>query len=128
MIYRTMLKSKIHRATVTDANVDYPGSITIDPEIMKAADILEHEKVHVLGLSRGSRLQTYAIEGEAGSGQICVNGAAAKLVAKGEKVIILSYAQVPDEAAAAYKSKVVLVNEKNEVTALKEKGPAFNAC
>ncbi len=128
MIYRTMLKSKIHRATVTDANVDYPGSITIDLDILKAADILEHEKVHVLGLSSGSRLETYAIEGPAGSGQVCVNGAAARLVSKGEKVIILSYAQVAEKAAADYKSTVVLLNEKNEVTALKEKGPAFNAC
>src|SRR3990172_8032113 len=128
MILRTMLKSKIHRAVVTEANVDYPGSITIDREIMEAADILEHEKVHVLSLSTGNRLETYAIEGEAGSGRVCINGAAAKLVAKGEKIIILSYAQVANEAAATYISKVVLVNEKNEVRAVNENGPAFSSC
>lgn len=115
MIFRTMLKSKIHRATVTDANVDYPGSITIDAKIMAAADILEHEKVHVLSLASGNRLETYAISGDAGSGQICVNGAAARVVAKGERVIILTYAQVDEASAAGYKSKVVLIDEKNDM-------------
>jgi len=113
MIFRTMLKSKIHRATVTDANVDYPGSISIDAEIMAAADILEYEKVHVLSLTSGNRLETYAISGETGSGQICVNGAAARLVAKGERVIILTYAQVDETTAADYRPKVILIDEDN---------------
>ncbi|MDP1809116.1 MAG: aspartate 1-decarboxylase [Actinomycetota bacterium] len=127
-MFRTMLKSKIHRATVTDANVDYPGSITIDEKIMAAADILEHEKVHVLSLTSGNRLETYAIAGVAGSGQICVNGAAAKLVLKGEKIIILTYAQVDEVSAADFTSKVVLIDENNNIAAVDEKGSVFNSC
>lgn len=113
MIFRTMLKSKIHRATVTEANIDYTGSITIDEKIMAGADILENEKVHVLSLTSGARLETYAIAGD--PGQICVNGAAAKLILKGEKVIILAYAQVDEVSAAHFTSKVVLVDEENNI-------------
>ena len=89
---RTMLKGKIHRATVTDCNVHYEGSVTIDRRLMQAADILPYEQVHVLDVNNGSRLMTYAIEGE--TGEICLNGAAARLVHKGDTVIILSYCQV----------------------------------
>ena len=128
MIYRTMLKSKIQRATVTDANIDYEGSVTIDADILNAADIIEHEKVHILNLTNGNRLETYAIAGAAGSGEICINGAAAKLVKKGEKVIILTYAAVPENKTAAHPAKVVSVNAKNEIVAVKEKGAAFNLC
>ena len=119
---RTMLKSKIHRARVTDANINYEGSITIDRKLMAAADILPYEQVHVLNINNGARFSTYAIEGKAGSGEICLNGAAARLAVKGDLVIILTYTQVPEEAARDYKPTIVHVNEKNEiVTRLDEK-------
>lgn len=128
MTYRTMLKSKIHRATVTEANIDYEGSITIDSTIMDAADILEHEKVHVLSLSNGNRLETYAIRGHADRGGICINGAAAKLIAAGEKVIIISYALVGEEDAHAHQAKVVLVDDVNHINAVSVKRAAFDIC
>jgi aspartate 1-decarboxylase len=128
MIYRTMLKSKIHRATVTDANLDYEGSITIDRRILEAADILEHEKVQVLNLSNGNRLETYVIEGAEGSGQVCINGAAARLVAKGDKVIIVSYAGVENDQAASFPSKVVLVDEVNRICAVNRSEPLRGSC
>ncbi|MCX7912085.1 MAG: aspartate 1-decarboxylase [Dehalococcoidales bacterium] len=112
---RTMLKSKIHRARVTDANIDYEGSITIDRELMARADILPYEQVHVLNVNNGARFTTYAIEGEAGSGVICLNGAAARLAVKGDIVIILTYTQVPEEEARNYQPKIVHVDEKNAV-------------
>jgi aspartate 1-decarboxylase len=117
-----MLKSKIHRARVTDANIDYEGSIAIDSKLMAVADILPYEQVHVLNVNNGVRFTTYAIEGEAGSGAICLNGAAARLAAKGDIVIILTYTQVPEEATKNYRPKVVHVNDKNAiVTKLDEK-------
>ena len=128
MTYRTMLKSKIHRATVTEANIDYEGSITIDSGILDAADILEHEKVHVLSLSSGNRLETYAIRGHLDMGHICINGAAAKLIAAGEKVIILSYALVAEEEARDHQAKVVLVDDTNHITAISTKRSAFDTC
>ena len=128
MIFRTMLKSKIHRATVTEADVEYEGSITIDRAIMDAADLLEHEKVHVLDLTNGERLETYVISGDAGSGKIGINGAAARLINEGDMVIIISYVEVDEAKAAGYPSKVVLVDEENRVTAIKEKGEAFDLC
>jgi len=115
---RTMLKSKIHRATVTDANVDYVGSITIDIDLMMAADILPYEKVHVVDVDNGARLETYAIEGPAGSGAIEMNGAAARLVAKGDRVIIMSYAQVDEAEARKLHPTVVLVDERNCPTSI----------
>ncbi len=119
---RIMLKSKIHRATVTDANIDYEGSITIDRKLMEAADIIPYEQVHVLNINNGARFTTYAIEGEAGSGEICLNGAAARLAVRGDLVIILTYTQVPEEETRNYKPKIVHVNEKNViVTRLDEK-------
>lgn len=128
MIYRTMLKSKIHRATVTEADVDYAGSITIDAAVMEAADILDHEKVHVLDLVNGERLETYAISGERDSGEICINGAAARLINQGDLVIIISYVTVDDSKASGYPAKVVIVDEQNRITAIKEKGEAFELC
>jgi aspartate 1-decarboxylase len=128
MIYRTMLKSKIHRATVTEADIHYAGSITIDAQLMDAADILEHEKVQVLDLSNGNRLETYAIRGERDSGRICINGAAAKLVKKGDMIIIVSYVSVADDRASGFPAKVVLVDGENHVSAIKEKGEAFDLC
>lgn len=119
---RTMLKSKIHRATVTDANINYEGSITIDSRLMKAADILPYEQVHVLNVNNAARFTTYVIEGKEGSGEICLNGAAARLGVKGDLVIILTYDNIPEERLKNYKPRVVLVNEKNEIiTQLDEK-------
>jgi aspartate 1-decarboxylase len=117
-----MLKSKIHRARVTDANINYEGSITIDKKLLAAADIIPYEQVHVLNINNGARFTTYAIEGSEGSGEICLNGAAARLAVKGDLVIILTYTEVPEEKLKDYKPKVVHVNEKNNiVTRLDEK-------
>ena len=114
---RVMLKSKIHRATVTDANLNYEGSITIDRNLMKAADIFPYEQVHVVDVNNGSRLVTYAIEGE--SGEICLNGAAARLVHKGDTVIILSYTNVEDDKLQDFHPTLVYVDAKNQITAKK---------
>ena len=112
---RTMLKSKVHRATVTDTNVDYEGSITLDVAIMEAADILPFEQVHVLDINNGVRLQTYAIEGVRGSGVVDMNGAAARLVNKGDIVIILAYDQVGDAEARSMRPQLVYVDERNRI-------------
>jgi len=112
---RMMLKGKIHRARVTEVNLEYEGSITIDRLLMEAADILPYEMVHVLDLNNGARFETYAIEGEPGSGEICINGAAARLVSPGDRVIILSYEVVPEEAARANQPKLVYVDERNAI-------------
>ncbi len=111
---RTMLKSKIHRATVTEANLYYKGSITIDAALMAKADILEWEKVEVLNLNTGLRLETYAIKGKSGSGVICLNGPAARGACVGDKVIIVSYVLVDDAQARVLKPSVVMVNERNK--------------
>lgn len=116
---RTMMKSKIHRARVTDLNIDYEGSVTIDRNLMQAADILPYEQVHVLNVNNGERFSTYAIEGEPGSGQICLNGAAARLVCKGDIVIILTYSQVTENDAVDFHPAIVYVNKKNEITSVK---------
>ncbi len=112
---RTMLKSKIHRARVTDANIDYEGSITIDQELMEAADILPYEQVDVLNINNGSRFTTYAIAGEAGSGEICLNGAAARLGTKGDTVIIVSYCSVSDAEAYHHAPSIVHVDARNAI-------------
>ncbi|MFC1940854.1 aspartate 1-decarboxylase [Chloroflexota bacterium] len=114
---RIMLKSKIHRAHVTDVNIDYEGSITIDKELMKEADILPYEQVEVLNINNGARFDTYAIEGE--KGEICVNGAAARLALKGDIVIILSYSYVEDNEARNITPKLVYVDDKNAITGTK---------
>ena len=113
-----MLKGKIHRATVTQAEVDYIGSITIDQDLMDAAGILESEKVQVADVERGTRLETYVISGEPGSGVICLNGAAAHLVTPGDKVIIMCYAQMTPEEARESKPRVVFVDEDNKIARL----------
>lgn len=110
-----MLKGKIHRATVTQAEVDYIGSITIDQQLMDAAGILEYEKVQVADVNSGSRLETYVIAGEPGSGVICLNGAAAHLVTPGDKVIIMCYAQMTTEEAQTSKPHVVFVDDDNKI-------------
>lgn len=113
IVQLTMMKSKIHRATVTEASLHYQGSITIDRALMDAADLLEYEQVHVVDVDNGSRFETYVIEGEPGSGTICVNGAAARLVQPGDKVIIISYAAVDRAEAEAVTPVVVQVDESN---------------
>ena len=112
---RTMLKSKIHRARVTQVDLDYEGSITIDRSLMEASDILPFERVEVLDVNNGARFSTYAIEGEANSGNIGINGAAARLVAKGDIVIILSYCQVPEDDALNVAPRIVRVDSRNRV-------------
>lgn len=112
---RTMLKSKIHRARITDANVEYEGSITMDAELMEQADILPYEMVHVVDVTNGARLQTYAIAGERGSGVMCINGAAARLVHRGDIVIILSYTDVPEEKTRSHQPRLVYVDYENRL-------------
>ena len=114
---RIMLKSKIHRATLTDANLNYEGSVTIDEDLMEAADILPFEQVQIYDINNGSRLETYVIKGKRGSGVICVNGAAARLVSKGDLVIIASYFALNEEEAISHEPKLVYVNEDNEIVA-----------
>ena len=113
---RTMLRSKIHRATVTKANLEYEGSVTIDAALMAAADILPYEQVHVLDITNGARLETYAITGERDSGVICLNGAAARLVQPGDIVIILAYDQVETAEARQHTPTLVYVDGENRVT------------
>lgn len=112
---RTMLKSKIHRATVTEANLYYEGSITIDADLIQAADMLEYEKVEVLNLSSGQRIETYVIKGKSGSGVVCLNGPAARGACPGDQVIILSYVMVEDKSAKKIKPKVVKINAGNQI-------------
>jgi len=108
-VQRTMLKSKIHRATVTDCDLHYVGSITIDRDLLEAADILEYEQVHVLDIDNGARFETYVIAGEAGSGTMQVNGAAARLVQRGDTIIVISYAQYDTPELESYEPRVVHV-------------------
>lgn len=114
---RTMLKSKIHRATITDCDLHYVGSITIDPELLEAADILEHEQVAVVDVDNGARFETYTIAGERGSGEMKVNGAAARLVHRGDTIIVTSYAQYAREEMEHYEPRVVHVDRTNRIIA-----------
>lgn len=127
---RIMLKSKIHRATITGADLEYEGSITIDRDLMDAADILSYEKVAIWNVTNGSRLETYAIEGERGSGVICLNGAAARLVAPKDVIIIASFVNMDNEAAMKHEPKLVFVDEKNRMlpTRAEEAGQAKMRC
>ena len=112
----TLLKSKIHRAVVTQAELDYVGSITIDSKLMQEAGIMEYEKVQIADVNNGNRLETYVIAGEEGSGVICLNGAAAKCVTVGDKVIIMAYADMTPEEAKQHKPTVVFVDEDNRIS------------
>jgi aspartate 1-decarboxylase len=112
---RTMLKSKIHRATVTQADLHYEGSVTIDDLLMRAADLLPNEKVSIWNITNGARFDTYALRGEAGSGVICVNGAAARLVSPSDLVIIASYVEMEDAEARAWEPHLVFVDERNRI-------------
>jgi aspartate 1-decarboxylase len=127
-----MLKSKIHRAVVTDADLHYVGSVTVDPDLLEAADIVEHEQVAVVDIDNGARLETYAIAGVRGSGDLCLNGAAARLMAPGDRVIVISYAEYDDAELVGYAPRVVHVDTANhqidavtaELLAAEQLGPA----
>ncbi|WP_027417523.1 aspartate 1-decarboxylase [Aneurinibacillus terranovensis] len=117
-MFRTMMKAKIHRATVTEANLNYVGSITIDRDIIDAVDILPNEKVQIVNNNNGARLETYVIEGERGSGVICLNGAAARLVQPGDTVIIISYAMMTEEEARGYQPTIAIMDKNNHIEQL----------
>jgi aspartate 1-decarboxylase len=127
-----MMKSKVHRATVTDANLHYVGSITVDRDLMDLADLREHEQVAVVDVDNGARLETYVIEGERGSGDICLNGAAARLVSRGDRVIIISYGDFEDSELDGFEPRVVHVDRSNRpvdaiaaaLIAAEQQGPA----
>jgi aspartate 1-decarboxylase len=112
---RVMLKSKVHRATVTDCDLHYVGSVTADPDLLEAADIREHEQVHVLDIDNGARFETYTIAGERGSGQVTINGAAARLVHRGDKVILVSYATYDEAEIEDHRPRVVHVDADNRI-------------
>jgi len=118
-MYRQVLKAKIHRATVTDARIDYEGSITVDEELLRASDIVPWEKVLIANLNNGSRIESYAIPGEAGSGIVCMNGGAAKYAQKGDLVIIMSFAVMTEEEIERHQPKIVYVDKQNRILSLK---------
>ena len=124
-MFRMMMNSKLHRATVTEANLNYVGSITIDSDLLDAAGMLPNEKVHVVNNNNGARFETYIIAGEPGSGVICVNGAAARLVQEGDVVIILSYAYVSDEEARDHKPTVLLMDKDNKIEEVIKEAPGM---
>ena len=113
---REMCKAKIHQATVTEADLNYTGSITIDKTLLEELDILHYERVQVLNINNGARMETYVIEGEPDSGIICLNGAAARWAVPGDKVIIIAYCLIDDAQARSWKPKIVLLDEKNKIT------------
>lgn len=125
MIYRKMLKSKIHRATITQACLDYEGSITLSPELLAASDILPNEAVNIWNVTAGTRFETYTIEGMPGSREVCVNGAAAHLVTPGDIIIIASFIQLADEACSSFKPTVIFVDNFNQI---KEVRPEILGC
>ncbi|MFB6466032.1 aspartate 1-decarboxylase [Cytobacillus sp. Hz8] len=117
-MFRTMMNGKIHRARVTEANLNYVGSITIDSDILDAVGMVANEKVQIVNNNNGARLETYIIPGERGSGTICLNGAAARLVQEGDVVIIISYALVPEEKVSDHQPKVAIMDENNHIVEL----------
>ncbi|WP_027093612.1 aspartate 1-decarboxylase [Cohnella thermotolerans] len=122
-MFRQMMKSKIHRATVTEANLNYVGSVTIDQDLMDAVDILPDEKVQIVNNNNGARFETYAIPGPRGSGVVCLNGAAARLVQPGDIVIIIAYGYMTDEEARVHRPKVAIMDEANRVSRLMAEEP-----
>ncbi len=120
---RTMCKSKIHRATVRDANLDYEGSITLDPVLMEAADLLPYEHVHVVNINNGARFETYTIVGKRGSGDVTLNGAAARLVQPGDKVIVISYGTYDEAELASFEPKLVFVDGDNRIVSIDDGKP-----
>ncbi|PJZ01065.1 MULTISPECIES: aspartate 1-decarboxylase [Bacillus] len=123
-MYRTMMNGKLHRATVTEANLNYVGSITIDEDLIDAVGMLPNEKVQIVNNNNGARLETYIIPGERGSGVICLNGAAARLVQEGDKVIIISYKMMSDQEAASHEPKVAVLNDQNKIEQMLGNEPA----
>lgn len=122
---RTMCKSKLHRATVTEANLNYMGSITISRDLMEAANLLEYEKVQIVNNNNGARFETYVIEGESGMGHICLNGAAARMVHPGDKVIIISYGQYNEEELKSFRPKLVFLDDDNRIMDTIQHEPSF---
>jgi len=122
-MFRTLMKGKLHRARVTEANLNYVGSITIDEALMEAIDVLPHEKVQIVNNNNGARLETYVIPGERDSGVICLNGAASRLVQPGDIVIIVSYALVSEERLSTFTPKVALLNEDNSIKEMIDQEP-----
>lgn len=112
---RTVCRAKIHGATVTEANIRYTGSLTIDAELMKAADLVPYEQIHIVDVTNGARVVTYCIEGAPGSGTMCVNGAAARLVSAGDNIIIIAYAQVTPQELEGLAPKIVMLDERNRI-------------
>jgi aspartate 1-decarboxylase len=119
-LLRTLLKSKIHRARVTDSNLNYEGSLSIDPVLMEKADILPFEKVEVANISNGERFSTYAIKGRPDTGDICLNGAAARLGSTGDLIIIMTYISLPEEKSAQHRPILVLVDDKNRIQSVQK--------
>ncbi|WP_191560987.1 aspartate 1-decarboxylase [Metabacillus idriensis] len=123
-MFRTMMKGKIHRARVTEANLNYVGSITIDEDILDAVDMLPNEKVQIVNNNNGARFETYIIPGQRGSGIVCLNGAAARLVQEGDVVIIISYAMVSEEKVHGHTPKVAIMDENNQIVEILGQEPA----
>ncbi len=124
MMYRTMMSGKLHRATVTEANLNYVGSITIDEDLIDVVGMLPNEKVQIVNNNNGARLETYIIPGQRGSGVVCLNGAAARLVQEGDKVIIISYKMMSDQEAANHQPKVAVLNDQNKIEQMLGQEPA----
>lgn len=124
-MFRTMMKSKIHRARVTEADLNYVGSITIDENLMREVDILPNEKVQIVNNNNGARFETYVIPGEKGSGVMCVNGAAARLVEEGDVIIVIAYALVNDADLGEFRPKIAIMDENNEIEQFIEEEPPF---
>ena len=124
---RTVCRAEVHRATVTEANIQYTGSLTIDAQLMKAADLAPYEQIHVVDVTNGARLVTYCIEGAPGSGTICANGAAARLLAAGDTIIIIAYAQVTPEELESFEPKIVLLDQQNRVRHVVTEGCQLSA-
>lgn len=123
-MFRTMLNAKIHRARVTEANLNYVGSITIDQDIIDAVGMLPNEKVQIVNNNNGARLETYIIPGERGSGVVCLNGAAARLVQEGDVVIILTYTMIAEENISTHQPKIAIMDEHNKIVEILEQEPA----
>lgn len=119
-MFLTLFKSKIHRATVTEANLNYVGSVTVDIALLEAANLLVGEKVQIVNINNGSRIETYTIAGERGSGVVCINGAAARLAQPGDKVILIAYGMMSSEEAKTFSPSVVHVDEKNQIIDIKD--------
>ncbi|ASB65842.1 Aspartate 1-decarboxylase [Bacillus velezensis] len=127
-MYRTMMAGKLHRATVTEANLNYVGSITIDEDLLDAVGMLANEKVQIVNNNNGARLETYIIPGKRGSGVICLNGAAARLVQEGDKVIIISYQMMSDQEAKSHQPKVAVLDDQNKIEQMLGQEPAHTIC